>query len=282
VTPAATRKPVLAYQLYFCKPIIRDSGQRCNRGKAALEGNKSPRERLPVMDKSDPCRTLKELLSTMHRLRAPGGCPWDAEQTPESLLPYLLEEACEVIDAIEMGHPPAIVDELGDLLLQIVFQAEIFSERGLFDFADVATAINRKLLHRHPHVFAKAGCSTPATAEELSLQWERLKQQEQSAHPVGDRHPLGALPGRLPALQRAQKLLTRAHRQGVVINQAPFVEPLNPQTGEELGEQLFQLVRRAEELGLDAESALRQTIRRVLRETHAAALSTGDENDLFQ
>lgn len=234
------------------------------------------------MDKSDPCRALEELLSTMHRLRAPGGCPWDAGQTPDSLLPYLLEEACEVIDAIEAGHPPAIVDELGDLLLQIVFQAEIFSERGLFDFADVATAINRKLLHRHPHVFAAPDSSLPATAEELSRQWERLKQQEQSAHPAGDRHPLGVLPGRLPALQRAQKLLVRARRQGVVINQAPISEPLNPQTGEELGEQLFRLVHRAEELGLDAESALRQTIRRVLRETHATDLPTGPPKDLFQ
>lgn len=234
------------------------------------------------MDKSDPCRAIEELLSTMHRLRSPGGCPWDAEQTPDSLLPYLLEEACEVIDAIEAGHPPAIVDELGDLLLQIVFQAEIFSERGLFDFADVAKAINRKLLHRHPHVFAETDCSTPATAEELSRQWERLKQLEKSAHPVGDRHPLGVLPGRLPALQRAQKLLTRARRRGVVIDRASINEPLNPQTVEELGNQLFQLVHRAEELGLDAESALRQTIRHVLKETHATALPSGGKRDLFQ
>ena len=90
------------------------------------------------MPDCDPCQTLRELLATMHALRAPGGCPWDAEQTQESLAPYILEEACETIEAIETGTPELIADELGDLLLQIVFQAEIAAERGQFDFADVA------------------------------------------------------------------------------------------------------------------------------------------------
>ena len=101
----------------------------------------------------DPCQTLRELLATMHALRAPGGCPWDAAQTPESLAPYIIEEACESIEAIETGTPEMIADELGDLLLQIVFQAEIAAERGQFDFADVAAGINAKLVRRHPHVF---------------------------------------------------------------------------------------------------------------------------------
>lgn len=233
------------------------------------------------MVNSDPCQALRELLATMHRLRAPQGCSWDAAQTPESLLPYLLEEACEVIEAIEGGDPMAIVDELGDLLLQIVFQAEIFAERGQFDFADVATAINRKLLNRHPHVFAETGEDVPLTAEGLEQQWERIKQIEQAAHQQAERHPLGILPGRLPALQRAQKLITRARRKGVAIRNLPVSAPPASLTEEALGEQLFALAAQADRAGLDAESALRRVIRRVLSETRADNFSPDEKQPPF-
>jgi len=228
------------------------------------------------MRNQDPGQALQQLLATMHRLRGPQGCPWDAEQTPESLLPYLLEEACEVIEAIESGDPEAIVDELGDLLLQIVFQSEIFAERGRFDFADVACAINRKLLHRHPHVFATDSTTPPLSPEDVTRQWDQLKQLERMAHADTNRHPLGVLPGRLPALQRAQKLIARARRKGVELPEAQIKVPLVPASESELGDQLFALVSEAESLGIDAESALRRTVQRILAETHGHSTPQAD------
>lgn len=211
----------------------------------------------------DPCQALAELLATMRTLRAPDGCPWDAEQTPESLAPYILEEACETIEAIETGSPEMIADELGDLLLQVVFQAQIFAERGCFDFADVAAGINAKLLRRHPHVFTHEGQSIMDT--NLELQWERIKLEEQAAGAPTGQHPLGSLPGNLPALQRAQKLMSRAMRRGVDV---PIPSPLQLTAGqwseEELGLVLLALAKQAELNGLDAEQALRKTVRRML------------------
>jgi len=211
----------------------------------------------------DPCRMLLELLATMHTLRAPGGCPWDAEQTPESLVPYILEEACEVIEAIESGSLISIADELGDLLLQIVFQAEIFAERGLFDFADVAAGINAKLLRRHPHVFG--GQNTNSSTEDLARQWDRIKREEQTGHPQPESHPLGKLPGTLPALQRAQKLLARARRANI---DADWLHEIRAKdeviNEEELGKALLTLVHHAETCGLDAEQALRKSIRKIM------------------
>lgn len=213
----------------------------------------------------DPCREIIALLSTMQRLRAPGGCPWDAEQTPGSLAPYLLEEACEVIDALETGSPAQIVDELGDLLLQIVFLAEIFSGSGHFDFADVAATINAKLIRRHPHVFAgESGGHPVADMKSLGLQWERIKRTEAAAPPS---HPLGQFPATLPALQRAQKMLARAERAGIAVGPEPpgWVERIR--TADELGGLLLVLCGRAQHLGCDAEQALRRAVRQALAET---------------
>lgn len=208
----------------------------------------------------DPCETLVKLLATMRTLRSANGCPWDAEQTPESLAPYILEEACETIEAIESGVTEMIVDELGDLLLQIVFQAQIFSERGDFDFADVASGIDAKLIRRHPHVFASHDLII--TAEELAAQWERIKQEEQTGRPL---HPLGQLPGNLPALQRAQKLMARAIRMDIDLKEhLPRNLAEQKLTEAELGMALLSLVSQAEFSGLDAEQALRKTVRKVL------------------
>ena len=211
----------------------------------------------------DPCQALAELLATMRTLRAPGGCPWDAGQTPESLAPYILEEACETIEAIETGSPETVAGELGDLLLQVVFQAQIFAERGCFDFADVAAGINAKLLRRHPHVFADQGQGV--TDVNLELQWERIKLEEQAADAPAGQHPLGSLPGNLPALQQAQKLVSRAMRRGIDI---PLPSPMQPASGqlseEELGLVLLALAKQAELSGLDAEQALRKTVRKIL------------------
>lgn len=219
----------------------------------------------------DPCETLVNLLETMRTLRSANGCPWDAEQTPESLAPYILEEACETIEAIESGAPEMIVDELGDLLLQIVFQAQIFSESGDFDFADVAAGIDAKLIRRHPHVFANYKLSI--TAEELATQWERIKQAEQTGRPL---HPLGQLPGNLPALQRAQKLMARAIRMGIDIKEhLPRNSTEQKLTEAELGMALLSLARQAEFSGLDAEQTLRKTVRKVLASTISSPVPDG-------
>jgi MazG family protein len=215
----------------------------------------------------DPCQTLRELLATMHALRAPGGCPWDAEQTPESLAPYLLEEACETIEAIESGAQGMIADELGDLLLQIVFQAEIAGEHGQFDFADVAAGINAKLVRRHPHVFG--GSDGAATADDLARQWETIKRAEQSGPAQRPPNPLGHLPGNLPALQRAQKLVGRARRNGVDIDRWLPTQAVGEKIDEEkLGKALLALVGQAELSGLDAEQILRRTVQKILDQTN--------------
>lgn len=215
----------------------------------------------------DPCQTLLELLATMRALRSPDGCPWDAGQTPESLAPYILEEACETIEAIETGSPEMVADELGDLLLQIVFQAQIFSEQGTFDFADVAAGINAKLVRRHPHVFA-GKAANGISAEELDSQWERIKREEQSGLRVTPTHPLGRLPANLPALQRAQKLLTRAMRCGLDTELfLPEPAPNGTLTEDELGSALLNLVRQAEKSSLDAEQVLRRLTRKLLDST---------------
>lgn len=208
----------------------------------------------------DPCQTLRELLATMRALRNPGGCPWDAEQTPSSLAPYILEEACETIEAIETGSPQRIADELGDLLLQVVFQAQIFSERGEFDFADVAAGINAKLVRRHPHVFADATANL--SPGDLAEQWEQIKRQELTSHVRSPGHPLGEPPRTLPALQRAQKLIAKAVRMGVPMGRIASQCPSIKMTEDEIGTALLSLVGQAESSGLDAEQALRLATRK--------------------
>jgi MazG family protein len=198
----------------------------------------------------------------MHVLRAPGGCPWDAEQTAESLTPFILEEACEAIEAIESGSVAMIADELGDLLLQIVFQAEIFSERQLFDFADVAEGIKDKLIRRHPHVFG--GLAAVASSDELEQQWEKIKGEERSAEATPSLHPLEQVPVHLPALQRAQKLLVRAQRAGFDLERdLPLPVAATIGTEDDLGRALLALVKEADLLGLDAEQTLRRTLHKL-------------------
>ncbi len=222
----------------------------------------------------DPCREITALLTTMRCLRAPDGCPWDAAQTPASLAPYLLEEAGEVIEALETGAPERIVDELGDLLLQVVFLAEIFSAEGHFDFADVAAAINAKLIRRHPHVFGEESGTLPKNdLHALSVQWERIKRSETAEPPS---HPLGQLPTHLPALQRGQKMLSRAEKAGVSV---PLVSPQRLgeiATADELGALLLALCAKAQHLGCDAEQVLRRAVRQALAEAGDSTPPGGD------
>lgn len=216
---------------------------------------------------------LDSLLKIMHALRAPNGCPWDIDQTSESLAPYILEEACELIDAIEDGDANIILDELGDLLLQVVFQAQIYKERGLFNFNDIAGSIGDKLVRRHPHVFAN---NDTTQEQDLDQQWDRIKRSEMTNKKscLADH-----LPSKLPALQKAQKLVSRAKRdkrqeelpamaQSLVQDQTQL-EPVatSQKLNEEvLGQTLFEIVKLAQEAGLDAETALRKTTRKIINE----------------
>ena len=157
----------------------------------------------------EPQSQIDRLLKIMHTLRAPGGCPWDIEQTHESLIPCLIEEAYEVAEALRENDSEAMADELGDLLLQVVFHAEIANETDRFDFEDVAKAISDKLVRRHPHVF---GDSDVTDSEGVLRQWEEIKKQEKGAS-KSDYHIKRANDG-LPSLMSARKLQKKAAEVG--------------------------------------------------------------------
>jgi MazG family protein len=208
----------------------------------------------------------------MARLRAPGGCPWDREQDPHSLKPYIVEEAYEVCEAIEKGDPEELRDELGDLLFQVVFQSQIASELGQFTFDDVVAAISDKMERRHPHVF---GDETVATAEEVAQHWEQRKVKEK-----GRKGLLDGIPKSLPALRKARRVSDKAALIGFVW---PSIDGARAKVDEELqeldealqsgheesikheyGDLLFALVNLGRFLGADPEDALRETIGRFM------------------
>jgi tetrapyrrole methylase family protein/MazG family protein len=211
-----------------------------------------------------------DLLELMRRLRGPGGCPWDREQTHETLRSYLLEEAYEALDAIDRQDWQDLGAELGDVLLQVVFHAQIAAEAGHFTMADVCRAIVDKLVHRHPHVF---GDEQVEGAGEVLSNWEQLKRQERSGTQRPD-SALDGIPAHLPALLRAQRVQGRAARVGFDWDgvQGPldkveeeFAElrrewqsGSSPGTEEEFGDLLFAMVNVARFLEVDAEGALRQ------------------------
>jgi tetrapyrrole methylase family protein/MazG family protein len=215
---------------------------------------------------SEEGRRLLDLLKVMARLRGPGGCPWDREQTHQTLARHLLEETHELIEAIDLGDSDAIRDELGDLLLQVVFHAEMASEDGRWDVDDVARRLTEKLIHRHPHVFGDVEVSG---AEEVLTNWEKLKVEEGSGSRRGVEDEI---PATLPALARAAKVQRRAAGWGVEWASAEAaVAALREEVGalseasedaeREIGEVLFATVATARKLGVDAESALRRTTR---------------------
>lgn len=215
------------------------------------------------------------IMEIMRRLRGPGGCPWDAEQTHESLKRYLLEEAYEVIEAIDAESPEMLREELGDLLLQPVFHAVVAEERGAFAMADVLETLAEKLVSRHPHVF---GDQVVRTSDEQIENWERIKQKEKAQE---RRSALAGVPAHLPALMRAQKVTEKASRVGfdwtrvdevhakVMEELAEFEEAMaagNQQRMEaELGDLLFAIVNLGRFLALNPEEALRKTIERFTR-----------------
>lgn len=220
---------------------------------------------------------FEDLVALVARLRAPGGCPWDREQTLETLRPMIVEESYEVVEAIEDGTPYELAGELGDLLFQVVFAARIAADSNDFDIDDVVTAIHTKMVRRHPHVFGDAEL---ATADDVLKNWDDLKRQERAA--AGVESPKGLLDGvsgHLPALLEAFSLTDRASRVGF---DWPSVEPvfakLHEEIGElraetdvvepdrervesEIGDLLFAAVNVARKLGVDPETALKRSNR---------------------
>ncbi|MBB2923948.1 MazG family protein [Cellulomonas cellasea] len=276
---------------------------------------------------------VRELVATMDRLRSPGGCPWDAQQTHASLVPYALEEAYEVAEAIEAGSRADLREELGDLLLQVVFHARIAQEDPAdpFDLDDVARGITAKLVRRHPHVFGAdgahgthgtdgagagdrtaggdaddadpaagadvhgpdagadvagaGGADATAPAGDLHVQWDRIKRAEKQRTSVLDGVPLA-----LGALARGQKVLGRARRAGLELTgaaaagwraDAQVTSPADPAAAAwqeaEVGRRLLELVATADELGVDAESALRAAVRGVEQQVQRIEQSSGTQ-----
>lgn len=215
------------------------------------------------------------LVSIMRRLRSPGGCPWDAEQTHESLTRYLLEEAYEVIEAIDEQSPAHLKEELGDLLLQPVFHAAIAEENGTFTIEDVIQGLNDKLIRRHPHVFGDLLITDSAAQVE---NWEQIKKSEKCIQRAS---ALSGVPPHLPALLKAQKITEKAARVGfdwehvdqvvakVMEELHEFEEAMaggdNERMEAELGDLLFAIVNLGRFLSINPEEALRKTIRRFQR-----------------
>jgi tetrapyrrole methylase family protein/MazG family protein len=211
---------------------------------------------------------FEALLETMRRLRNPdGGCPWDLEQTHATLRDTLLEESYEALEALDAGEPGALVEELGDLLLQIIFHAQIGADEGTFDAADVITHLNEKLIRRHPHVFGEAAA---ASATEVTGQWERIKAAERAGKGQGERSMLDGVPRAMPALAYAGAVLARARRagfdwdtgDGAFAKVAEEAGELRDATDaaereREFGDLLQALVGAGLRMGLDAEQALR-------------------------
>ncbi len=200
-------------------------------------------------------RALNELLRIMARLRSPRGCPWDREQNHRSLRWHAVEEAYELMDAIESGDDHELEEELGDLLLQVVFHCQLAKERGAFDFEKVGSHIAEKLIRRHPHVF---GDTQVKNVAQVWTNWEKIKRAEKH----GTRHArpsaLDGIPKRLPALLRAEKLIKKARRANLA-NSSNVGRKL---TRLELGSELFALVAQAQTKGWCAEDLLRTAARK--------------------
>lgn len=203
-----------------------------------------------------PHPEVERLIEVMHVLRQ--RCPWDAEQTHASLIPYLVEETLEVVEAVEDGSDAVLVEELGDLLLQVAFHAEIAAQEQRFDIDDVARGIADKLIARHPHVFA----SEPVP-DDLLATWEQRKRAEK-----GRSSALDGIPGRMSALIRAAKVIARSEAHGVAV-------PLPD--ADDLGARMLALVAEAHARGVDAEQATRAAVRELERRIVAAEIAADAE-----
>ncbi len=220
---------------------------------------------------------IDDLRRTMVRLRAPDGCPWDREQTHATLVRCLIDEVSELIDTIDRGDVEHMREELGDVLIQIVFHAQIEAEAGRFDFDDVARDINDKLVRRHPHVFGDARVDSSA---EVLVEWEKIKAQERKAGPPPR---VGAvfkeLPPRLPALMFAEAVCKQIDQKKLpmdgVLDRAAVTRRAEGLDAEALGRELFELVAAARARGLDSEGALRRYTAGVMQAVEARVAAAG-------
>ena len=211
---------------------------------------------------------LEELIAVLEQLRAPGGCAWDREQTHESLVQYLVEETYELVDAIEAGSREEMIEELGDVLYQVLFHSDIAAEAGQFTLEDVAAHMTAKMIGRHPHVF---GDTTAETADDVVAVWDDLKKIEKP----GRTSVLDGIPQGMPSLGLADKLLGKAGKLGLVDVGAQAGIPVNNE--DELGGLLLAVVASAKANGLDAERALRSTLRGLQQEIREHETSASAE-----
>ena len=220
-------------------------------------------------------RTFDELVQLMTKLRGPEGCPWDRKQTLADLKPFIIEEAYEVVDAIDRNDRDALLEEVGDLLLEAVFVAEIARESGTFDVYDSVTAIHDKLVRRHPHVFGEVEAND---AEQVIVNWEKLKREERKAE---NKSILAGVPQSMPALLKASRLTEKAARVGFDWRRTGDVfEKLDEEiaelreavdagehtaVAEEIGDLLFTVANLARKAGVNPEEALQSTNRKFMR-----------------
>ena len=213
---------------------------------------------------------MDELKATMARLRAPDGCPWDREQTHASLVRCLIDEVSELIETIDRGDYAHMREELGDVLIQVVFHAQIAAERGEFSFDDVAREINDKLVRRHPHVF---GTGRLETADQVIVEWEKIKATEKKNGPAAEGGAFKPLPPRLPALMFAEAVWRQIEKKNLPAAGAvdtAQVAALGRELDEAgLGRRLFELAAAARAQGLDPEGALRRHATQVMRDVEA-------------
>ncbi len=242
-------------------------------GSAGPDAAELPEVELVAGSWDLPGARLLDLVAVMDRLRSPGGCPWDAAQTHRSLLQYLLEEAYETVEAVETDDLEGLREELGDLLLQVVFHARLGEEHPEHPWSvdDVAAGIVDKLIARHPHVFGPADSGAAATAEQVDARWDELKRVEKGRTSAVEGVPLAQ-----PALALAAKLLGRAERAGVgvAVPGTPAALPARP-TSDEVGAALLALVVRSVAAGVDPEAALRAASRAYAERVRAAEQETG-------
>lgn len=198
---------------------------------------------------------INELLEVMAKLRSPEGCPWDREQDHRSLRFHAVEEVYELIDAIEAGDDHELLEELGDLLLQVVFHCQLACERGVFNFEQVARNITEKLLRRHPHVF---GDVKVKDVDEVWANWEQIKRAEKAGTHRERVSALDGIPKHLPALLRSEKLVKKARKQGLMAKQSP-----SKLSKRAVAEKLFELTAHAQAKGWSAEALLREQYLRV-------------------
>ena len=217
---------------------------------------------------------IDELRQTMARLRAPDGCPWDREQTHQTLARCLIDECSELLDTIDRNDIPHMREELGDVLIQVVFHAQLAAERGDFNFDDVAREINDKLVRRHPHVFGDHGKLD--TAGEVITKWEQIKATEKKNGPE-QKGVFKEMPPRLPALMFAEAVMKQIEKKSLPADGAVDASKITRQadglTEAEAGRRLFELAAACRQAGIDSEMALRKECDRVMRDVEVRVQS---------